>query len=85
MKKSVTIDVEFLNSLMKVKNLTECEFAHVIGVSHSMVNRVVNGKRGGGTKFIFGILNAFPDVTYSQLIKSGPLLPKGNKNPKKSA
>jgi hypothetical protein len=50
-----------------------------------MVNRVVNGKRGGGTKFIFGILNTFPEVTYSQLIKSDATLPKGNKSPKKTA
>lgn len=84
MKKTVAIDIEFIKSLMKVKNLTECEFASAIGVSHSMVNRVVNGHRGGGTKFISGVLDAFPEVSYSQLIKSTHQLTKGNK-PIKSA
>ncbi|MEF3306635.1 helix-turn-helix transcriptional regulator [Paenibacillus sp. GYB003] len=85
MKRTVVIDIEFLTSLMKVKGLSESEFAHVIGVSHSMVNRVVNGKRGGGNKFIFGVLNAFADVSYSQLVKHDRQLPKGNKSPQKTA
>lgn len=85
MNKTVVVDVDLVNSLMKVKGLSESEFAHKIGVSHSMVNRVINGKRGAGNKFIFGILSAFSDVTYSQLIKHDETLTKGNKPPKKSA
>lgn len=85
MQKTVVIDVEFLNSLMKVKGLTESEFAQTIGVSHSMVNRVMNGKRGAGNKFIFGILDTYPDVSYGQLIKHDRTLPKGNKASKKTA
>lgn len=85
MQKTVVVDVDFLNSLMKVKGLTESEFAQAIGVSHSMVNRVVNGKRGAGNKFIFGILDTFKDVSYGQLIKHDRVLPKGNKSPKKTA
>ena len=85
MSKMVALDIDFLTSLMKVKGLSESEFAHAIGVSHSMVNRVINGKRGGGNKFIFGILNAFPDVSYSQLINNDRILPKGNKGNQKTA
>jgi len=78
----VNINTDFLTTLMKYKGLTEKEFADVIGVSYSMVNRVVNGKRGAGSKFINGILVAFPDVTYSQLITCVKPLPKGNKSKK---
>lgn len=80
MKNEVAVDVEFLNSLMTVKGLTESEFAQTIGVSRSTMSRVINGKRGAGNKFIFGILNTFPDVSYGQLIKPAHPLPKGNKN-----
>lgn len=85
MTKNLTVDTVFLNSLMKVKGLSESEFAQAIGVSHSMVNRVMNGKRGAGNKFVFGVLSAFNDVSYSQLISNGTSLPKGNKGAKKSA
>lgn len=76
------VDTEFLKSLMKVKNLSESEFADAIGVSHSMVNRVLNGKRGAGTKFIIGVLNNFAGVEMSQLIRYDSPLTKGNKKPK---
>lgn len=85
MQKPVAVDVEFIASLMKVKGLSESEFASKIGVSHSMVNRVINGKRGAGNKFIFGIMNAFSDVSYSQLIKHDNVLTKGNKVTRKTA
>lgn len=85
MNKNAVVDVEFLISLMKVKGLTESEFANSIGVSHSMVNRVLNGKRGAGSKFVFGVLQTYPDVNYSQLIKSERPLTKVNKHPKKTA
>lgn len=73
------VDTQFLKSLMKVKNLSESQFADRIGVSHSMVNRVLNGKRGAGAKFLIGILNAFEDVTMNQIYSCVKTLPKGNK------
>lgn len=78
MHNAVTVDVELLNSLMKVKGLTESEFAQSIGVSHSTVNRVLNGKRGAGSKFIIGVLNTFPEVSFGQLFSHDHVLPKGN-------
>jgi len=77
-----SVDTDFLKSLMKVKNLSESQFAEIIGVSHSMVNRVINGNRGAGTKFIVGVLNNFEGVTIGQLIKCDHTLPKGNKKAK---
>lgn len=85
MNKVTALDLEFLTSLMKVKGLTERELAEAIGVSHSMVNRVINGKRGAGNKFISGILETYTDVTYGQLIKRDKQLTKGNKGSKKTA
>lgn len=85
MNKTTLVDVDFLNSLMKVKGLSESEFAQTIGVSHSMVNRVMNGKRGAGSKFVSGVLQTFPDVSYGQLIKSDKTLTKVNKQSKKTA
>lgn len=85
MEKTVAIDLDFVNSLMKVKGLSESEFAQAIGVSHSMVNRVMNGKRNGGNKFIAGVLLAYSDVSYSQLVKHAVPLTKGNRVPKKTA
>jgi transcriptional regulator with XRE-family HTH domain len=85
MNKNASIDIEFLTSLMKVKGLSESEFAEKIGVSRSMVNRVMNGKRGAGNKFVFGVLQTYPDVSYGQLIKSDKQLTKGNKLSKKTA
>lgn len=85
MKNQPILDVEFLNSLMIVKNLSERQFATLIGVSFATINRVLNGKRGAGNKVIYGILTAFPDVSYGQLIKHDRSLPKGNKLSKKSA
>lgn len=76
------VDTEFLKSLMKVKNLSASEFAEVIGVSHSMVSRVLNGKRGAGTKFIVGVLNNFEGVEMSQLFRYDRVLPKVNKKAK---
>lgn len=85
MNSNVVIDIEFLNSLMKVKGMNESEFSQAIGVSRSTVSRVMNGKRGAGNKFIFGVLNTFPDVSYGQLIKHDRSLPKGNKSAKQTA
>lgn len=77
------VDTLFLKSLMLVNNLSESEFADKIGVSHSMVNRVINGKRGGGKKVILGILRAFEGVRYDQIIHYDNSLTKGNKIKKK--
>lgn len=62
------VDAEFVRSLMKVYNLTQLEFSNKIGITQPTLNRILNGKRGAGAKFINGILTQFPNVSYSQLI-----------------
>lgn len=76
------IDIDFIKSFMKVKGLGESEFAHRIGISHSMLNRVLNGKREAGNKVIFGILSAFKELKVDQFCSYDHQLPKGNKKQK---
>lgn len=83
-KQNGMVNVEFLKSLMIVKNLSERQFAELVGVSHPQMNRIMNGKRGAGSKFIFGVLSQFPDVKYDQLFSSAKTLPKGNTVKKKN-
>jgi transcriptional regulator with XRE-family HTH domain len=78
----VAVDIEFIRSYMKVKGYTEQQFAAIIGVTHSTLNRVLNGKRGAGKKVIFGILSSCSDVSMNQLLSNDPKLPKGNKKTK---
>lgn len=76
------VDIDFIRSYMKVKGYTEIEFSDLIGVSHSMLNRVLNGKRGAGNKVIFGILSSCKDVKVDQFCSYDQPLTKGNKNRK---
>lgn len=76
------VNIEFLKSLMIVKNLSEREFAELIGVSYPQINRVMNGKRGAGNKLILGVLNKFPEVRYEQLFSRAKELTKGNNSKK---
>ncbi|MDB5054610.1 MAG: family transcriptional regulator [Bacilli bacterium] len=79
-----TVDIDFIRSFMKVKGLGESEFSHAIGVSHSLLNRVLNGKRNAGNKVIFGMLSTFKELRVEQFCSYDQQLTKGNKN-KKSA
>lgn len=76
------VDIEFIRSYMKVKDLGEADFAHAIGITHSMLNRVLNGKRNAGNKVIFGMLSTFKELRVEQFCSYEQTLPKGNKNRK---
>lgn len=76
---SVKVKVDFLNAYLTDNNLTESEFAKIIGVAHSTVNRVMNGKRNPGGKFITGVLSNFEDLKFEQVFTYINELPKGNK------
>jgi transcriptional regulator with XRE-family HTH domain len=78
----LVVDTEFIRSFMKVKGLGEPEFASKIGITHSMLNRVLNGKRNAGNKVIFGMLSAYKELKVEQFCSYEQQLPKGNKQPK---
>lgn len=78
-EQDVILNIDFVKSYMVVNNLSEKELADMIGVSHAMFNRVMNGKRGVGSKFIAGVMANVKGVTFSQFFSCVCVLPKGNK------
>ncbi len=75
----ILVKTEFLRSYLKEKQLTESQFAETIGVAHSTVNRILNGKRNPGSKFIAGVLKNFSDLNFDLVFSYDRKLPKGNK------
>lgn len=55
--KQMTLNVQALRLFLDENNITEAEFARDIGVAHGTVNRVMNGKRNAGGKFISGLIS----------------------------
>jgi len=74
----IYVKVDFLRKHLKENELSESEFAEIIGVSHSTVNRIFNGKRNPGSKFIAGVLKNFTTLTFEQVFTCENELPKGN-------
>lgn len=77
--KDIKVRTDFLCDYLNEKGLSESEFAKTIGVAHSTVNRVLNGKRNPGGKFIAGVLGNYPDLTFEKVFTYNTDLPKGNK------
>jgi transcriptional regulator with XRE-family HTH domain len=76
----IKVNVNFLRNYLAENNLSESDFAKTIGVAHSTVNRVLNGKRNPGGKFIAGVLKNYPDLTFDKVFIYSATLPKGNKS-----
>jgi len=74
----IVVKVDFLRNYLFQKELSESRFAEVIGVAHSTVNRVLNGKRNPGSKFIAGVLKNFSDLSFEEVFSYESKLPKGN-------
>lgn len=78
----ILVKTEFLRSYLNQNKMSEKQFAETIGVAHSTVNRILNGKRNPGGKFVTGVLQNFSDLSFEQVFSYGIDLPKGNKNTK---
>lgn len=76
---SIEVKTDFLRKHLKDNGLSEKEFAEIIGVAHSTVNRILNGKRHPGGKFVTGVLSNFNDLTFDKVFSYDSSLPKGNK------
>ncbi|WP_445487312.1 helix-turn-helix domain-containing protein [Niallia sp. 03133] len=74
----ILVKADFLRTFIKENNLSESQFADVIGVAHSTVNRILNGKRNPGSKFIAGVLKNFNDLNFDKVFYYEMDLPKGN-------
>lgn len=55
------LNIGALKFFLAQHGYTEAQFAKKIGVTRSFVNRVLNGDRKPGFKFITGFCQAFPD------------------------
>lgn len=75
----IKVNTNFLRKYLVENNLSESDFAKTIGVAHSTVNRVLNGKRNPGGKFIAGVLKNCPDLSFEKVFIYHEELPKGNK------
>jgi transcriptional regulator with XRE-family HTH domain len=73
----ILVKADFLRSYLKENELSESKFAETIGVAHSTVNRILNGKRNPGSKFIAGVLKNFSDLSFEQVFSYEHNLPKG--------
>lgn len=73
----ILVRVDFLRKYLKDNDLSESQFAEIIGVAHSTVNRILNGKRNPGSKFIAGVLKNFNDLSFEQVFSCENELPKG--------
>lgn len=73
----IVVKVDFLRDYLSQKELSESRFAEIIGVAHSTVNRVLNGKRNPGSKFIAGVLKNFSDLSFEEVFSYENNLPKG--------
>ena len=78
-KQAIFLDSNILRNYLKVNGISEAEFAKKIGVAHSTVNRVLNGKRNPGGKFISGVLTEYRDLSFNEVFIFETDLPKGNK------
>jgi transcriptional regulator with XRE-family HTH domain len=76
----ILVKTEFLRNYLNEHELSERQFAEIIGVAHSTVNRILNGKRNPGGKFVTGVLQNFSDLSFEQVFSYGNQLPKGNKS-----
>jgi transcriptional regulator with XRE-family HTH domain len=74
----IIVRTEFLRKYLVENKLSESQFAETIGVAHSTVNRVLNGKRNPGSKFIAGVLKNFKDLSFDTVFSYEYSLPKGN-------
>lgn len=75
----IFVRTKVLRKYLKDNKLSEVQFAEMIGVAHSTVNRVLNGKRNPGSKFIAGVLKNFNDLNFEQIFSYNKELPKGKK------
>jgi len=62
----IEANIPFFREYLRQQGLSESRFAELIGVAHCTVNRVLNGKRNPGSKFIAGVLNHCRGVTFKE-------------------
>ncbi|WP_088051860.1 helix-turn-helix transcriptional regulator [Virgibacillus dakarensis] len=67
----ILVKLEFLQPYLKDKDISQSQFADAVGVTQSTVNRVMNGKRNPGGKFVSGVLQSFNDLSFDEVFTYG--------------
>lgn len=70
----ILINLDFLQAYLKDKDISQSQFADAVGVTQTTVNRVMNGKRNPGGKFIAGVLKSFNDLSFDEVFYYGKAL-----------
>jgi transcriptional regulator with XRE-family HTH domain len=61
------LNIDYIKSLMVSHNMTIGQLAVKFGISKAQLSRLLQKKRGAGSKTITGILKAFPDADKDSL------------------
>ena len=64
---AILINLDFLKAYLKDKDISQSQFADKVGVTQTTVNRIMNGKRNPGGKFIAGVLRSFNDLSFDEV------------------
>ena len=59
----MTMDTELVTDLLNEHSWTWADLAREMGINKSTMNRVVRGETLPGRKFIFALMDVFPDTT----------------------
>jgi transcriptional regulator with XRE-family HTH domain len=73
----IIVKTDYLKKYLSDNKLSESQFAETIGVARSTVNRILNGKRNPGSKFVAGVLKSYDDLTFDSVFSYNKQLPKG--------
>lgn len=65
------LNVEYIKKLMCKKNMSERQLAIKSGLSTATISRVLNNKRGAGSRTLAGIRKAFPGESAEKLFYLG--------------
>ena len=66
-KGAFMLNIDYIKSLMVSHNMTIGQLAIKSGISKVQLSRLLQKKRGAGSKTIAGILKAFPDADKDSL------------------
>lgn len=75
------LNLDYIRKLVLQNDWSGAELGRQMGFSRAEANRLLNGKRKGGSKVIVGLLKAFPDEAFSTLFilpSASPIVNKRN-------
>ena len=71
--------IERVKLLMSVKNLSSAQLAEIIGVQRSGISHILSGRNKPSLDFVLKVIEAYPDLNESWLLKGEGEMLKGDK------